>query len=146
MNLFHGLLIRVDDIGLPTPSWTMSECTFSDEKCSSTTAFMLLSRSKNNALFYFHFFTFFQRRVHNSGLLSWNCFKTWNLIGLYKKNTTSSLKFSIKWNFTVYSAFLESKPENSTSFIKKKETVTIKDLAVITRWDFFLGTWWNFPI
>ena len=44
----------------------------------------------------------------NYGLLSWNCFKIWNLLGLYKKDTASSLKFSMKWNFTVYSAFLPS--------------------------------------
>ena len=64
-----------------------------------------LNRFSNRVTFlYFYFFTFLEK-VHNFGLLSWNCFKIWKLLGLYKSKT-SSLKFSSKWNFTVYSAFL----------------------------------------
>ena len=91
--------------------------------------------------------------MHNFGLLSWNCFKIWNLLGLYK-NATCSLKFSTEQNFTVYSAFLPSieKSTGKLNFIHlknltlKKDTVKIKDLVVITRWIFLLSNLWNFLV
>ena len=58
--------------------------------------------------FCFDFFLFFMKKVQNSGLLSRNCFTIRNQLGFHKKNTTSSLKFSIKWTFTICNAFLPS--------------------------------------
>ena len=59
--------------------------------------------------FLFSFFFFFlMKKVQNSGLLSRNCFTIRNQLGFHKKNTSSSLKFSIKWTFTICNAFLPS--------------------------------------
>ena len=67
--------------------------------------FWFLNRFKNSVTFFYFYFLHFLKKVYNFGLLSWNWFKIWNLLGLHKKNT-SSLKYSIKWNFMVCSAFL----------------------------------------
>lgn len=91
--------------------------------------------------FYFHFFTFFRKKCIT---LYWNCFEIWNPLAFYK-NTPSSLKFSVKWNFRVCSAFLPNidKVSKKTqlhfkNLTLKKYTVIIKDLSVITKRDFFL--------
>ena len=68
---------------------------------------MLCNRFKNSVTFFF-FFAFFRKRGVTLAYFLEIASKFEILLGLYKKNTTSSLKFSIKWNIMVYSAFLPS--------------------------------------
>ena len=70
---------------------------------------MLCNRFKNSVtFFYFYFFAFFRKKGVTLAYFLESASKFEILLGLYKKNTTSSLKFSIKWNIMVYSAFLPS--------------------------------------
>ena len=70
---------------------------------------MLCNRFKNSVTFlYFYFFAIFRKKGITLAYFLEIASKFEILLGLYKKNTTSSLKFSFKWNIMVYSAFLPS--------------------------------------